>query len=60
MIGGVIEQQVEEIYTEAPPDTLVRALCVMSELQESHDRKKEALKGRVRVIDNPEDRKGEE
>ena len=26
MIGGVIEQQVEEIYTEAPPDTLVRAL----------------------------------
>ena len=59
MIGGVIEQQVEEIYTEAPPDTLVRALCVMSELRESHDRKKEALKGRVRIVDNPEDRTGE-
>lgn len=59
MIGGVIEQQVEEIYTEAPPDTLVRALCVMSELRESHDKKKEALKGRVRVIDNPGDRTGE-
>lgn len=59
MIGGVIEQQVEEIYSEAPPDTLVRALCVMSELQESHDRKKSALKGSVRVIDNPEDRPGE-
>ena len=59
LIGGVIEQQVEEIYMEAPPDTLVRALCVMSELRENHDKKKEALKGRVRVIDNPSDRTGE-
>lgn len=58
-IGGVIEEQVAEIYTEAPPDTLVRALCVMSELQENHDKKKEALKGKVRVIDNPSDRTGE-
>ena len=59
-IGGVIEQQVEEIYTEATPDTLVRALCVMSELKENHEKKKQALKGQVRVIDNPADRKGEE
>lgn len=59
MVGGVIEQQVEEIYSEAPPDTLIRALCVMSELRENHDKKKQQLKGQVRVIDNPADRTGE-
>lgn len=59
MIGGVIEQQVEEIYSEAPPDTLIRALCVMSELRENHDKKKQEAKGQVRVIDDPANRKGE-
>lgn len=62
--GGAIETKVEQLYLEAPEDTIIKALCVIEELnlvQQKRDERKKSLsiinegKAKVEVVDDDKD-----